>query len=650
MTRMIFYTILSLLSVLTYSMNVRDAYDYVLLVTDVHNYYRTTCIVIVHSDRCTDLNETTVLHGWSRSFSRMGILTMMTSFAKLSRQIKKYQGYITRPLYVVLLSTRESMEEFTMLIRQIDISFPVWLLIFQPYRENPLRRVCQNPDGNPFDLSFDTEMLVLCYDFPILREWYALRDNRTRMFNLATWKSSEPVNFSTKLDLYERRNNMFGETMRIALVEKSPFVRIENGVLTLFFGSLVQELSKSMNFTIAVTDRMTTYGGWSKEEKRWTGVIGEVASNRVDFGVSEFSMSDQRMVVVDFTLPLILSQNRIYFKKPDVSSVQWSAYFKTFHVSIWTAIVCIIVSSPILLTLMKTKGRIKMKILADNYIHVWGIYCQQGLAEFPNENSMRLAFLSIFVSALITVAAYSASLISYLTVSTVNLPFTTVEGFAADGSYQLIALKHSADYDSIMSAKHGVLPKLKNLLKEKEDLAVTVNDGFLQVCTEKVGFYVTQVLKDAMGSIPCEVVDIEASRFDSLALVLNKGSPYTGIINYHLQQFKDNGILNRLGNTYLRRSRSNDNGYNTVTLDSIAPILAILTGGILLACSILLLEKKYYNLSGSKVGEICQFIFCSPFSERNFRVKAKQRGIRSLVKNKRSNISDYSSYYGQYEY
>lgn len=146
--------------------------------------------------------------------------------------------------------------------------------------------------------------------------------------------------------------------------------------------------------------------------------------------------------------------------------------FQTFHVSIWTAIVCIIVSSPILLTVMKTKGRIKMKILADNYIHVWGIYCQQGLSgessfenfhknsialrvrstfpEFPKENSMRLAFLSIFASALITVAAYSASLISYLTISTVNLPFSTVEGFVADGSYQLIVLKNSADYDSIM--------------------------------------------------------------------------------------------------------------------------------------------------------------------------------------------------------
>ena len=37
-------------------------------------------------------------------------------------------------------------------------------------------------------------------------------------------------------------------------------------------------------------------------------------------------------------------------------------------------------TTPVFLTLMKTRGRVVMKILADNYIYVWGIYCQQGLS------------------------------------------------------------------------------------------------------------------------------------------------------------------------------------------------------------------------------------------------------------------------------
>lgn len=53
---------------------------------------------------------------------------------------------------------------------------------------------------------------------------------------------------------------------------------------------------------------------------------------------------------------------------------------------IWAAIICIIVSVPIVLTVMKTRGRVVMRIMADNYIHVWGIYCQQSLSGIVNMN------------------------------------------------------------------------------------------------------------------------------------------------------------------------------------------------------------------------------------------------------------------------
>lgn len=54
--------------------------------------------------------------------------------------------------------------------------------------------------------------------------------------------------------------------------------------------------------------------------------------------------------------------------------------FQTFKADVWSMIIFVIVTAPIFLTLMKTRGRIVMRILADNYINVWGIYCQQGLS------------------------------------------------------------------------------------------------------------------------------------------------------------------------------------------------------------------------------------------------------------------------------
>lgn len=146
---------------------------------------------------------------------------MIVSFSNLLRETKRYQGHIMRPLYVVLLTAKETMNEFAMATRQIDISFPVWLVVFLPYHGNPLKTFCQDPTGNPFNLRFNTEMLVFCYDLPVLSEWYALSDNRTRMLNLAVWNSTTGLILRTNKSLYARRNNMFGEVLRIAYVEVS---------------------------------------------------------------------------------------------------------------------------------------------------------------------------------------------------------------------------------------------------------------------------------------------------------------------------------------------------------------------------------------------------------------------------------------------
>ncbi|XP_076677003.1 glutamate receptor ionotropic, delta-2 isoform X2 [Andrena cerasifolii] len=533
---------------------------------------------------------------------------MIMSFSDLPRETKKYQGNILRPLYVVLLTTKETMNEFAMATRQIDISFPVWLVMFLPYRGDPMKSFCQNPTGNPFNLVFNTEMLILCYNLPILNEWYALRDNRTRVSNLAIWNASVGFRLSTNSSLYARRNNMFGEVMRVAYVEDSPFVTMVDGVLSQFFGNVIQELSEAMNFTIEVIGAQAAYGNWNKDEQTWTGVIGEVVSNRVDFGVAEFTITKHRLDVVDFTLPLILSRNKVYFKKHDASSVQWSAYFKAFNMDIWAAIICIIVSVPIVLTVMKTRGRVVMRIMADNYIHVWGIYCQQGLSEFPDESPLRLAFLSIFVSSLIILSAYSASLISFLTISTVSLPFTTLEGFAHHGSYKLIVFKNSADYDMIVSANDSVSLKLTKLMKQKQDLPLMVLDGFEQVCSGTVGFYITEAIKNAMSYVPCHVSHIEADRIDSLALALRKGSPYTGLVNYQLQRFKDNGVLNKLRKTHTVTVAHREDVYPEVTLGGIAPILAVLAGGVIFGCFILLLERICYKYWGGECSGNCSFV------------------------------------------
>ncbi|XP_011684761.1 PREDICTED: uncharacterized protein LOC105448099 [Wasmannia auropunctata] len=303
--------------------------NYSRLINDIHRYYRTSCIIFVRSGNC-DLHTTTLVHMWSREFSRQQVMTMTTTFSDLTSNYNEYQENVTRPLFVVLFDTRETMDEFAKTTRAIKpISFPIWFVVFLQRPGNSLEEHCWYPTDNIFNVDVRTEMLVLCYDRPTLVEWYAIRDNRTRTFDLATWSPDNGLILKTQKNLYARRSDMFGEVVRVVLVENSPLVSLENGTLGGFLGLVLTELTKAMNFSVEILDPVEGFGGWSHQQKIWTGAIGQLVINKADIGVSAFTMTTRRRNVIDFTMPLVRSRYRLYFKEPEQATVQWNLYLQT---------------------------------------------------------------------------------------------------------------------------------------------------------------------------------------------------------------------------------------------------------------------------------------------------------------------------------
>lgn len=52
-------------------------------------------------------------------------------------------------------------------------------------------------------------------------------------------------------------------------------------------------------------------------------------------------------------------------------------------------------------------------------------------------NAVKMIHLIIHLTAITILAAYSAALICYLTIETVHLPFTNVQGLVDDGTYKM---------------------------------------------------------------------------------------------------------------------------------------------------------------------------------------------------------------------
>ncbi|XP_047349922.1 glutamate receptor 3-like isoform X1 [Vespa velutina] len=567
--------------------------DYLLLITKVYDTYESSSVFFVDSGRTNNLQISTMLHAWSREISRQGIFSISINFSEL-KKMKYYQ--ISRPLFVIIISTWENLEEFSKVTKEIDVSLYIWFVLFVETANNTLEKFCKNPIGNIFNLNFDTEMLILCYDEMILKEWYSIQGNNTITSNFAIWKPGKDFSVITKMSLYNRRSDLFGTVLRVGWVKDSSFIGAKDNKLNMLLGEIVTELSKMMNFTTEILDPVDAYGSWNKENETWTGVIGQLISGIADIGVAEFTVTTRRLEAIDFTLPFLLSRNRLYMKEQSGALIQWSAYFKTFSFGIWAMLILVITTTPILLTLIKTKGSFSGSLLSENYIHVWGIYCQQGLAEFPTEPSLRLAFISIFVSAIIVSAAYSASLISFLTVTTESLPFSSLDDFANARTYHLIVFGNSADYDMFANAKDEVIMKMMELMKPKKQLPTSLHNGFDQVCREKVAFYTTEEMKKTINLyLSCKINYIETGRSDSLAMTLPKGSPFKGLINYHLQKFIDNGIMNRLRGSFIIQPSLSRTSHSAVSLWDVTPILAVLSGGTILGIIILIIERTYHH-------------------------------------------------------
>ncbi|KAK2576889.1 hypothetical protein KPH14_005514 [Odynerus spinipes] len=525
------------------------AEHYVPFIIDVAEFYRTRSVFFLYAESIKAMEMSTMVFKLTRALSREGFRTLNLYFSEL-HESSSYVRQVVRPLYIAVISDYKAIDEFSLAVSTYDVSFPAWLVMFVYVGHRS--EYCHNPPGNIFHLRFDTRMLVRCYKENVLREWYSLDGKRTEIDDVATWSVEKGIAMIAPPILHDRRYNLRGLIMKAVIVKDGPFIMLdENGELDGVYGKILRELCVTLNFTFEIVSKVDEYGVQNPQDGSWTGAVGELYAGRGDISISDFSMTSARLNVVDFTLPLLLSKCSIYIKEPNIIAVNWSSYFLAFGPSLWFIILGVIIASTILVTFLKVTNRMERNIktsLHDSFLEVWGIFCQQGIIDFPSRSSLRIAYLSLFLLTVIVSAAYSAALISFLTSDILVLPFNSLEEFVQDGTYQFAVFRGTADYNIFMNSKDPLAKKLMTLMMKENDLPLNLIEGFQRVCKNpKLALYTSDEIKKSISfGIPCKVATIYAGRIDSLAMILSKNNPFTDLINFHLQKFVNNGMMNRL--------------------------------------------------------------------------------------------------------
>ncbi|XP_046828144.1 glutamate receptor 3-like isoform X3 [Vespa crabro] len=536
----------------------------------------------------------TMIFKYRRTLSREGVASTNLYFSQL-HESSYYLKHIVRPYYIVVISNYNAMNQFSLATSTFDMSSAVWLVIFI-YKESN-SDYCHNPPGNIFHLKFNSEMMIRCGTENILQEWYSVDTHQIEINDVATWSSKKGINKMVPDFIYERRYNLQGLIMRATIVKGSLFtIKNKDGELDGIFGRIIRELCVALNFSFNVVSEVEEYGRWDPERKIWSGGIAELYTGRADISISDFIITNDRLKVVNFTLPFLNSKNVLVIRVPENLRIQLSSYFLTFTLSVWIAVFGVLIASSIFLIFLKIKSTTKCKIaylLIDNFLEIWGIFCQQGIADFSYKSSLRIAYFSIYLLVIVFWAAYSAALISCL-MSVINvLPFNSLESFVADGTYQLAATRGSAYYDKFANSKDPLAEKVMKLMLNVEKLPITDHEGFEMICKNwKIAIYTSdQVVGVENLKIPCNIICIETGHTDSFAIILSKSNPFIDVINFQLQKFIDNGIMNHLKDTIFKKKSHDVIKHQPVLLISVMPLILFFFIGVVLSTFILIIEN-----------------------------------------------------------
>nr|XP_050865552.1 probable glutamate receptor [Vespula vulgaris] len=599
-------------------------------IIDICKLYGSKSAIFLYSESINEMEMTTMMFKWRRALSREGVASTNLYFSQLHKS-SYYIKQIVRPYYIVVISNYSVINEFSLATSTFNMSSAMWLVIFI-YKENG-SGYCQNPPGNIFHLRFNSEMMVRCGTENILREWYSIDMNRTEIDDVATWSLEKGITNIVPDSLHERRYNLKGLIMRAVIIKDSSFITVKkDGELGGTFGELLKELCTILNFSFDVVLESEEFGSWNPEKKTWSGAIAELHAGRADISLSGFSVTNARLNVVDFTVPFLNIKNFLVIREPEKYGIKWSSHFLTFNNSVWIAIIAVLITSSILLIFLKVNNGSDRKIgylFIDNFLEIWSIFCQQGLADFSGRSSLRIAYFSVFILVTVLSAAYSAGLISFLTSTIHVLPFHSLESFVQDGTYQLAVVRGTAYYDKFANSGDPLAKKLMKLMLEDRKLPLTEQEGYKKICkNRKLAFYTVD--KDVIANlkIPCNVVHIATGHVNNIAMILSKHNPFTDVINFHLQKYVYNGMMNRLKQKTIKKKSNNMIKHQPVPLISVILLLIFILIGIVLSICILVIEKLIFARTKKKILKVH---YIPSIKSLGFYVKRK-KSLRNITK------------------
>ncbi|KAJ8686910.1 hypothetical protein QAD02_022704 [Eretmocerus hayati] len=523
---MFFLAIAIIMSVDSVSSQNDVYFDLVKLISEYHDEYSAPHIFIARGENLTDFRLSHSFIPLIKNFSEKNVYSTMAKIEDIENITCKCRERKDRPNFVVLISSMQDFASFEEVTKKLERIRTYKTLVL--FSKNMLA-LCKSPIGNPFHLTFDSQMYVKCQGDPIIREWYSLHKNETKFSDLYRWtRTTGRLIPLTNRTFYERRDSLEGIDLHLATTEA------EN--MTGVFSTIIKDISHRANFNI-IPHIKDVPGSWEPNTTNWHGVIGELQDRHADMGIAfaGLAMTQSRMNIVDFSRPVFISNSEYYLRNSQEVHLIWSMYHNAIGAKAGYCLLAVLLLSPIVVIMTSTKkdnANLHM-IVYDSYFNVWGIFCSKPLPGSMTLFSARIAYFSLFTLSFVLYSIYSTLLVSYFTFLKPELPFNCLRGFRDASSHNITTLKHSYLLESIKNSNDATMRTLRDFLVDEELMPGTFEELVQQVCdvNQHIVVYADNFLMQ-LHDIPCYVSSFGMGQVNNQAIAFVKHSNYVGLFNH----------------------------------------------------------------------------------------------------------------------